>query len=270
MKAPLTRTLRAGDAVGGRAQAGERVGQLVVAVEAAVGDHQRQVALAARQRQRGLELVVDDPHPGQAAPGVRGGAIEAVVVVPLERRAFRLGRPRSGRRRRFWRRPGRAAGRCRTAAARGRGGCGRSRRPAATWSGRPAGRRTGCGCGRRGGGPRARRRGRQLVAEGDLGPLAGRPAHRRPGEGAAVGPQPRLGAGQDLRLRLADRDLELRAGQLARDRQPRPEGDGRQRRRGLPRERQRPRPAAAQRQQRGEGAAAEGAEESSAPQARRR
>ena len=50
----------------------------------------------------------------------------------------------------------RAAGRCPTGAARGRGGCGRSRRPAGSWSGRPAGRRTGCGCGRRAGGPRAR------------------------------------------------------------------------------------------------------------------
>ena len=74
----------------GRAGAGrrERVGQLVVAVEGAVGDHQRDVALAARQRQRGVELVVDDPHPGQPAPDVRGGAVEAVVVVPLEGGAF--------------------------------------------------------------------------------------------------------------------------------------------------------------------------------------
>jgi hypothetical protein len=41
----------AGDAVGGGLQAAlERVGQLVVAIEAAVGDHQRDVAIAARQR----------------------------------------------------------------------------------------------------------------------------------------------------------------------------------------------------------------------------
>ena len=76
----------ADDAVGRRAQAGERVGQLVVPVEAAVGDHQRDVALAARQRQRGVELVVDDEDPGQAVPDVAAGVVEAVVVVPLHRR----------------------------------------------------------------------------------------------------------------------------------------------------------------------------------------
>ena len=90
MKAPLTRTRCAGDAVGRRPQAAaEGIGQLVVAVEGAVGDHQRDVALAPRQRQRRLELVVDDPHPGQAAPDVRRGPVEAVVVVPLERGPFR-------------------------------------------------------------------------------------------------------------------------------------------------------------------------------------
>ena len=74
----------ADDPVGRRAQVGERIGELVVAVEAAVGDHQRDVALAARQRQRGVELVVDDPHPRQPVPDVARGAVEAVVVVPLE------------------------------------------------------------------------------------------------------------------------------------------------------------------------------------------
>ena len=49
----------------GRTPAGEGVGELVGVVEAAVGDHQRQVALTARQRQRLLEPVVDDPHPGE-------------------------------------------------------------------------------------------------------------------------------------------------------------------------------------------------------------
>ena len=46
MWAPLTRT-RGVDPVGGRAPVGEGVGQLVMAVEGAVDDHQRQVALAA-------------------------------------------------------------------------------------------------------------------------------------------------------------------------------------------------------------------------------
>jgi hypothetical protein len=33
-------------------------------------------------------LVVDDEHPGHPVPGVQGGPVEAVVVVPLERGAF--------------------------------------------------------------------------------------------------------------------------------------------------------------------------------------
>ena len=46
----------AGDAVVGRVgRAAERVGELVVAVEGAVGEHQRDVARAPRQRQRGVE-----------------------------------------------------------------------------------------------------------------------------------------------------------------------------------------------------------------------
>src|SRR4029079_15627978 len=62
-----------GGGVGGGGGGGEGVGELVAAVEAAVGDHQRQVALAAWERQRVVELVLDDPHPRQALPGVRGG-----------------------------------------------------------------------------------------------------------------------------------------------------------------------------------------------------
>jgi hypothetical protein len=109
--------------------------------------------------------------------------------------------------------------------------------------------------------------GRQPVLEGDLGPLPGGAADRRPGEGAAVGPQPGRASRQDLRLGLADRDLDLGVGEDARDRQPRLEGNrsGRGRLR-LPEQAQL---ATAQRQQGRERAAAEGAEESSAPQARR-
>ncbi len=72
---------------GGR-RLGERVGELVVTVEGAIGDHQRQVALAAGQRQARLELVVDDPHSRQAAPDVARRVVEAVVVVPLEGGSF--------------------------------------------------------------------------------------------------------------------------------------------------------------------------------------
>ena len=35
--------------------------------------HQRDLALAARERQRGVEVVVGDPHPGEAAPDVAAG-----------------------------------------------------------------------------------------------------------------------------------------------------------------------------------------------------
>jgi hypothetical protein len=66
----------------------ERVGQLVVAVEGAVGNHQRDVTLTAGQRQRSVELVVDDPHSRQATPDVAGRVVEPVVVVPLQRSPF--------------------------------------------------------------------------------------------------------------------------------------------------------------------------------------
>ncbi len=66
----------------------EGVCQLVLRVEVAVGDHQRQVAVAARKRQREVDVVFGDPHPGKAAPDVLAGAIEAVVVVPVHRGAL--------------------------------------------------------------------------------------------------------------------------------------------------------------------------------------
>ncbi len=50
--------------------------------EGAVGDHQRQVALAARQRQRALLVVVDEVEAGQSTPDARAGEAHSVVVVP--------------------------------------------------------------------------------------------------------------------------------------------------------------------------------------------
>ncbi len=103
--------------------------------------------------------------------------------------------------------------------------------------------------------------------EGDLGPVAGGAPDRRTGERAAVGPHPRRAAGQDLDLGLADRDPQLRAAQLLGDRQGIPErgrGSGTPRPRGDRGRLARPQ---VEGQQRGQGAAAQGAEESSAPQA---
>ena len=108
---------------------------------------------------------------------------------------------------------------------------------------------------------------RQSVVKRDLGPVAGGPADRRAGEGPAVGPHPRPLAGQDLDLGLADRDRQVGVAQDLRDRQGYPEGQdtgpgrrvtGWQQRRG----------AQAPRQRGGKRTAAQGAEESSAPQAR--
>jgi hypothetical protein len=111
-------------------------------------------------------------------------------------------------------------------------------------------------------------RGGQLVVEGDLGARAGRAADRRPGEAAAEGPELRLRPRQDRLLGGADRDLDARPGQLARDRQRRPEGDRRLRRPDLAEARERaPQPAARQGDE--ERAAAQGTEERSAPQAGR-
>ena len=84
------------------------------AIEGAVADHQRDVARTPWQRQRCVERVVADPHPGETAPDVARGPVEAVVVVPVHRRALRPGRPRRSRRCRCAARRARSAGRCRT------------------------------------------------------------------------------------------------------------------------------------------------------------
>ena len=147
----------ADDPVVGRALAVERVGELVAAVEGAVGDHQRDVAVAVGQRQRGVEVVVDDPHPRQAVPDVLRRAVEAVVVVPLERGPLGLavldqvvdvGALAAGPDQQVV--AGGALGEPLRDPAVERGAL----RAA---SGRRAGRRTRSGCGRRAGGPSARR-----------------------------------------------------------------------------------------------------------------
>jgi hypothetical protein len=107
------------------------------------------------------------------------------------------------------------------------------------------------------------------MAKGDAGAPAGTAADRRPGKGAAEGPEPGLLAGEDLLLGDADRDLDLVAAEDLRDRQPGAEGDGGERRRRLRRQRQRAAAPAPQGQERGQGAAAQGAEEGSAPEAGR-
>jgi hypothetical protein len=109
----------------------------------------------------------------------------------------------------------------------------------------------------------------QPVLEGDLGAPAGAAADRRPGEGAAEGPEARLGPGQDLLLGLADRNPDVVFVEDARDRQPRAEGSRGKRRRRLRRQRQQAAAPAPQGQERGQGAAAEGAEEGPAPEAGR-
>jgi len=105
------------------------------------------------------------------------------------------------------------------------------------------------------------------MVKGDPGAVAGATADRRPGEAAAEGPEAGLAAGEDLLLGRADRDVDVVAVEDRRDRQPLAERDRGKRRRRLGRERQRPAAPAPQGQKDGEGAAAEGAEESSAPQA---
>ena len=220
-----------------------------------------------RQRQRGLELVVDDPHPRQPVPGVQGGPVEAVVVVPLERGPF--GAPVFGQVVDVAFAPARldqqvVAG----AGATGRAGCCSSRRTAGP--GQAAGLAVELGAvvaavqvdaqfadlvG-------------QFVVEGDLGPLARRAADRRPGEAAAEGPEPGLAAGQDLLL--GERGSGSRA---ARRSAPAGSAAGRGRDRGLGRpaplrqESARPTPPPGRAGE--ERAAAEGAEEGSAPQAGR-
>jgi len=103
--------------------------------------------------------------------------------------------------------------------------------------------------------------------EGDAGAVAGGAADRRPREAAVEGPEPGLAAGEDLLLGLPDRDPDVIFLEDRRDRQPRAEGRGGERRRRLGRDRQQPAAPAPQGQEDGEGAAAEGAEESSAPKA---
>jgi hypothetical protein len=110
---------------------------------------------------------------------------------------------------------------------------------------------------------------RQLVVEGDAGALAGAAADRRPREAAAEGPEPGLWPGEDLLLGLPDRDADVVFVEDAGDRQPRTEGNRGESRRRLQRERQRAAAPAPQGQENGQGAAAEGAEEGPAPQAGR-
>ncbi len=94
------------DPVGRRAAVGEGVGQLVVAVEGAVADHQRQVAVAAaaaaaipRKRRR---RSTSRPGPSRRAGRCgRGGGRGTTGTRPVPG-----ARPRSGHRRRFCCRPG--------------------------------------------------------------------------------------------------------------------------------------------------------------------
>jgi len=108
---------------------------------------------------------------------------------------------------------------------------------------------------------------RQFVVEGDPGALAGAAADRRPREAAAEGPEPGLGAGEDLLLGLADPDPDVVVAEDRGDRQPRAERGRRQRRRRLRAQRQQAAAPPPQRQEGGEDTAAEGAEKSSAPEA---
>jgi len=108
---------------------------------------------------------------------------------------------------------------------------------------------------------------RQLVVEGDAGALSRPAADRRAGEAAAEGPEPGLGAGEDLLGGLADRDPDVVVAEDRGDRQPRPEGDRGERRWRLRRQRQQAAAPTPQGQERGQGTAAEGAEEGSAPEA---
>jgi hypothetical protein len=107
----------------------------------------------------------------------------------------------------------------------------------------------------------------QLVVEGDAGALAGAAADRRPREAAAEGPEPGLGPGEDLLLGLTDRDPDVVVAEDRRNRQPRAEGDRRQRRRWPGAQRQRAAAPPPQGKEDGERTAAEGAEKGSAPKA---
>jgi len=105
------------------------------------------------------------------------------------------------------------------------------------------------------------------VLEGDPGALTGPAADRRTGEAAVEGPEPGLLAREDLLFGRADRDPDVVAVEDRRDRQRLAERDRGERRRRLAGNRQQPAAPAPEGQEDGEGAAAEGAEESSAPEA---
>ncbi|MFI5897584.1 hypothetical protein ACIA5D_46605 [Actinoplanes sp. NPDC051513] len=64
------------------------VEQRAVGVEAAVGDHQRQVPVAGRQAQRGFLVVVVQVESVESAPDARAGEVHPVVVVPEGRGAL--------------------------------------------------------------------------------------------------------------------------------------------------------------------------------------
>jgi hypothetical protein len=105
------------------------------------------------------------------------------------------------------------------------------------------------------------------VVEGDAGATTGAAADRRAGKAAVEGPEAGLATGEDLLLGLADRDLDVIAFENRRDRQRSAERDRGKRRRRLAGDRQQPAAPAPQGQEDGERTAAEGAEESSAPEA---
>ena len=181
-----------------------------MAVERAVGDQQRDVAAAGRQIEGVLELVLDDPHPGEPLPDVSPGVVEPVIVVPLERRplgsavleevigvGLRSARPQQQVVPRLaLREAGRDATVEREAVQR--------RQPPrlavelgaivpAVQVDRQLARLP-----------------RQLVDERDPGLISGPAADRRPREGPPVGPHLRPAPGQDAHPGLADRDPQVR------------------------------------------------------------
>ena len=257
------------DAVGRRAAVGEGVGELVVAVEAAVGDHQRQVAVAAaaaaaRPRSR-RRRSTSRPAPSSCAGRCGRGGGRGTTG----RRRVRGARPRSGRRRRFCRAPGSSRNSLPDS---------RAERPLGMLAeegdrlalGQAAGLAVELGAvvaavevDRE-----LPHLLRQLVVEGDAGALAGAAADRRPREAAAEGPELRLGGrgGSAARPRGSGSGCGLRRGPAG-SAAARGTGPRRAPRGGSRRDRQQAAAPAPQGQEDGEGAAAEGAEESSAPEA---
>jgi hypothetical protein len=212
--------------------------------------------------------VVDDEHPRHPVPGVQRGPVEAVVVVPLERGAFGaavLGQVVDVAFARARRQQQIVAGGLRrevlgdVAVVAERLGGGEAA-GLAVELGRVVGAVQVDG--------EFADLLRQFVAEGDLGALARGAADRRPGEAAAEGPELGLPAREDLLLGELDRDLELGVGEDRRQRQRRAEGDGGLGgRRPLDPVERAPEPTAGEGGE--QGAAAEGAEERSAPEAGR-